>query len=143
MYEHSKLHDKESKERDDGYDLNCDNCKMELDSYESFANHMREVHGIMDEKDMRPVRCRWCGERCRSMQGLHGHIRLVHRCEDSVRYSVASSDKVSWTPYEKPSSFLCTVCGKVLSTPATYKGHMDSHVGHKPFACEICPAKFR
>lgn len=143
MYEHSKVHDTSNFETPNGFNLHCDECIIDLRSYDNFVAHMKEMHGILDEKDIKPVRCRWCLERCKSMQGLYSHIRLVHKCEGSVQNSVATSDMISKTPNEKASTFLCTVCGKVLGSQTAYKNHMAIHSDAKPFACDVCPATFR
>lgn len=32
----------------------------------------------------------------------------------------------------------CPTCGKVFSAPSLLERHMVTHVGGKPFSCEIC-----
>lgn len=143
MYEHLKVHEPNCRERDDGYNLCCDTCNIDLKSYNNFIAHMKEHHGLVNEKELKPVRCRWCGERCKSLQGLFTHIRLVHKCESNIENTVATSDMINMAPIEKSTSFLCTVCGKVLSSQISYKNHMTVHSGEKPFVCDSCPARFR
>lgn len=143
MYEHSKIHDTNTKDRDDGYNLNCDICNIDLVVYDAFASHMRETHDLANKKDIKPVRCRWCGERCKSLQGLYTHIRLVHKCEGGILNTVATSDMINMMPLEKATSFLCTICGKVLGSSISYKNHMTVHSGVKPFSCDVCAATFR
>lgn len=142
MYEHSKIHDLSSTETSNGFNLNCDECNINLETYEKLVSHMKAQHAIVDEKDVKPVRCRWCGERCKSLQGLYSHIRLVHKCENIAQTTVITSDMIPRTPIEK-TSFLCTVCGKVLGSQTAYRNHMVIHSDVKPFRCDICPATFR
>lgn len=104
---------------------------------------MRDKHGIENEKDLRPVRCRWCGKRCKSFIGLNCHIRFNHICEGDPFDSVYSSDMIKMTPIDKQSVFLCNVCGSELSCERAYQNHMTIHTGNKPFACDICSATFR
>lgn len=143
MYEHSKSHDKNTHERDDGYNLWCDTCNIDMETFDNYAVHMKEVHSVDNDRQIKPVRCRWCGERCRTLQGLYTHIRLVHKCESSVPNLMATSDMINMAPIGKSTTFLCTVCGKVLSSQMSYKNHMVVHSGEKKFVCDVCPAKFR
>lgn len=143
MYEHSKVHETNCNERGDGYNLNCDECNIDLETFDNFIAHMKDTHGIVNQKDIKPVRCRWCGERCRNLLGLCSHIRASHKCEVISMDAVATSDMINKTPLEKPSSFLCTVCGRELKSQQSYKQHMTIHSDSKPLSCDICSAKFR
>lgn len=143
MYEHSKIHGSNLNEREDGYDLHCDDCHIDLATFDKFAGHMRDNHGVENEKDLRPVRCRWCGERCKSLIGLSCHIRFAHTCDGDTFDSVYSSDMIKMTPIGKQSAFLCNVCGRELSCERAYHNHMAIHTGDKTFACDICSATFR
>lgn len=143
MYDHSKIHDTKSMERDDGYNMSCDDCNIDLETYDNLVSHMLDTHGIVNKKDIRPVRCRWCGERCKTIQGLYTHIRFVHKCEGGLPGAVVTLDMINMTPIEKSSSFLCTVCGKALGSQNSYTNHMAIHLGDKPFSCDVCQATFR
>lgn len=144
MYEHSKIHDKNSHERNDGYNLWCDACHIDMETFDNYAAHMKTVHDVTNDRHIKPVRCRWCGERCRTLQGLYTHIRLVHTCDKNLPNNLmATSDMINMAPVEKTNTFLCTVCGKVLSSRISYRNHMVVHSGVKKFVCDICSARFR
>lgn len=140
-YEHSKIHDSYSRDRDDGYNLVCDDCDINLESFDNFDKHMRVEHGITDKKDMRPVRCRWCGERCRNLLGLCTHIRIVHKFEGNGDDTIPS-DMINKSAKGRGSTYLCMVCGKVLRSQSSYNHHMAAHSGEKQFSCDLCHAKF-
>lgn len=140
-YEHSKIHDAHSRERNDGYNLVCDNCDIDLETFDHFHQHMRDQHGITDKKDIRPVRCRWCGERCRNLLGLCTHIRIVHKFEGNGDDAIPS-DMINKLARGRGSTFLCMVCGKVLRSQSSYTHHMAAHAGEKQFTCDLCDAKF-
>lgn len=145
MYEHSKVHEPESVETIDGLNLNCDECKIDLKSYDLFVAHMQTCHNFVNEKDVRPFRCRWCGERSKKLVGLYSHVRLIHKCDEGLQDDVVPSDMLNRTrvPKSNASKFLCMVCGKVLSSLSAYNNHMVVHSGVKSFSCDYCPAKFR
>lgn len=143
LYEHSKVHDKINYETDNGFNLNCDECRIDLETYENYVDHLRMKHSIADEKDIKPVRCRWCWERYKNMQGLYSHIRLVHKCDGVSHDAIVPSDMIIKMTIERYSTFLCTICGKVLGSKTAHSNHMLIHSDAKPFACDLCSAKFR
>lgn len=140
-YEHSKVHDQHVVERTDGYNLNCDTCQIDLVSFDNFHQHMHDQHGIVNRRDVKPVKCRWCGERCRNLLGLCTHIRIVHKLDGRVGDTVPS-DMLNMAARDKATTYLCMVCGKILRSQSSYNHHMAIHVGVKQFVCDICQAKF-
>lgn len=141
VYEHSKIHDKNHKEREDGYNLHCDDCNVDLQSFDNFYLHMKDHHDITNKRDIKPVKCRWCGERCRNLLGLCTHIRIIHRFDGAATEAI-SSDIISKATKGKGSTFLCMICGKELQSQSSYTHHMTVHAGIKLYNCDICEAKF-
>lgn len=139
MYEHAKVHNKQSLEKPDGSNLVCEKCNVDLGTHENYTWHMKETH---KQKNAKPFRCRWCGERSGSLQGLYLHIRLSHKCENAVPQTVVSSAMITKTPANKAAKYLCNICGKVSGSSFKYKIHMNVHKEAEIYKCNLCPAKY-
>lgn len=130
LYLHSREHEKTSIETSEGYNLNCDNCRIDLRTVAKYMEHAKQVHGMISKKNVKLFRCRWCGHRCKSMLGLYSHIRFNHN-------PLKESKKLP-----KCDTVRCNVCGKVLRQGISYKQHVAIHENDRKFQCDLCPAKF-
>uniref|UniRef100_A0A3B5QC77 C2H2-type domain-containing protein n=1 Tax=Xiphophorus maculatus TaxID=8083 RepID=A0A3B5QC77_XIPMA len=78
------------------------------------------VHG-----DVRPFACDFCSRSFRRLSHLKRHRRAVHA--DGAR---------------PPQSFVCHICGKDKKCRSQLARHVVIHTGERPFACDLCPARF-
>ena len=68
--------------------------------------------------------CETCGRKFKNKLYLNLHQKTVH---------TENKDKL----------FQCDQCEKGFMTKITYEGHMNMHLGIKPYECEFCGCKFQ
>lgn len=142
MYVHLKEHEYNTHEKENGFNLYCDDCELDHSTFEAYAEHMSNVHQMLDRRTIKPIKCRWCGERYRNVQGLHSHIRSSHRCVDgTVRTSAMI--KRNGNAVLASESCLCTDCGRVMSSPMALVAHLKTHRDERSHKCHICNATFK
>lgn len=73
----------------------------------------------------RPFSCDLCGRGFRRLGHLKRHRQVVHA--DGER---------------PPESFVCRFCGKDKKCRSQLARHVIIHTGERPFACDLCPARF-
>lgn len=141
MYVHLKVHELDGNETTDGHDLYCDECEYDCKTFECFAQHMMDKHGVVDSKLIKPIKCRWCKERFLRIQGLYSHIRTAHKCSIG---SIQTSKMINRSGnLNRSDSSLCNDCGRVLSSPAALVAHLKTHSDIKPYMCHVCDTSFR
>uniref|UniRef100_A0A087XXD1 Zinc finger protein 436-like n=1 Tax=Poecilia formosa TaxID=48698 RepID=A0A087XXD1_POEFO len=75
--------------------------------------------------DVRPFACDFCSRSFRRLSHLKRHRQAVHA--DGAR---------------PPQSFVCHICGKDKKCRSQLARHVIIHTGERPFACDLCPARF-
>ncbi|XP_077364436.1 zinc finger Y-chromosomal protein 1-like [Festucalex cinctus] len=97
----------------------CATCGKEF-KFRSLLSSHEAVHS-----DERPHACDFCPRRFRRLSHLKRHRHVVHR--DGTRL---------------PQNFVCHICGKDKKCRSQLARHVIIHTGERPFACDVCPARF-
>lgn len=74
---------------------------------------------------MRPYSCDLCSRSFQRLSHLKRHREVVH----------ANGERL-------PRSFICHFCGKDKKCSSQLARHIIIHTGERPFACDLCPARF-
>lgn len=75
--------------------------------------------------ETRPFACDFCSRSFRRLSHLKRHREVVHA--NGAR---------------PPQSFVCHICGKDKKCRSQLARHVIIHTGERPFACDLCPARF-
>uniref|UniRef100_A0A8C6LVH3 C2H2-type domain-containing protein n=2 Tax=Nothobranchius furzeri TaxID=105023 RepID=A0A8C6LVH3_NOTFU len=97
----------------------CPACSKLFRFRSMLASHML-IHS-----DVRPFACDLCSRSFRRHSHLKRHREVVH----------ANGARL-------PESFVCHICGKDKKCRSQLARHVIIHTGERPFACELCPARF-
>lgn len=119
LYEHNKTHDAICEETAEGFNLNCDECTIRLQTYEEYAKHVVDKH---HHEKVKPYKCRLCEARHCTRVALYMHINCHY---------VVTSDTDEMIVVKAPNRkriaqprCLCPVCGNDFCTRQVLKQHM-------------------
>ncbi|KAM8796307.1 zinc finger and BTB domain-containing protein 40 [Eudromia elegans] len=132
------------KKHSEGKMFACQYCDAVFAQSIELSRHVRTHTGD------KPYVCRECGKGFHQANGLSVHLRTFHNIEDpydckKCRMSFATLQEHRKHVLEAHSREYhpCPSCAKVFSAPSLLERHMVTHVGGKPFSCDICDKAYQ
>lgn len=137
LYRHYEtMHFTNDKDKDEGYNLYCDPCKITLNSSNDYFEHQKTVHRM--KRSAEPIKCNWCNVRFRGTGRFGVHIRSTHN-QQKMEHLKTGTQNVA----REDESQLCSICGKVLGSPGQLTLHLETHSTKSSFQCSLCKNLFK
>ena len=121
----------------------CDSCNATFETEGKKHYHLYKYHNV------KAFHCDLCGLKCNNLklhkQRTHGDKNLkCEYCEKkfSTKYYVDRHVKLLHL-LEKNYKFKCDYCGKKFIRSTIFEGHLNMHLGLKPYKCNGCNTAFQ
>uniref|UniRef100_A0A8C3TK59 GDNF-inducible zinc finger protein 1 n=1 Tax=Catharus ustulatus TaxID=91951 RepID=A0A8C3TK59_CATUS len=128
--------------------MHCDKCQEQFVSWQKYVAHCRDVHQSLPGK---AYRCEECGKAFASYTSCKEHRACVHSderrfscplCQATFKRKRDVKTHIMRKHEGRIKRPLCSMCGKILSSPTYLKCHKRCHLGAKPYKCEQCGKAF-
>lgn len=143
LYRHYKsLHFTNDRDNDEGYNLECEPCKIKLNTTYEYFGHQKTVHGISSKSSVKLIKCNWCNMRIDRPGRLLLHIRSSHH-QHKIQNLKRGHENCMINKAREDESRLCPICGKVVASAGSLSVHMEAHIEEKSFKCHICQNSYK
>ncbi|XP_041062223.1 zinc finger and BTB domain-containing protein 40 isoform X1 [Carcharodon carcharias] len=132
------------KKHSEGKMYGCQYCEAVFAQSIELTRHVRTHTGD------KPYVCRECGKGFSQANGLSMHLRSFHNVEDPydcqkcrMSFPTLEEHKKHIQEVHPPEYNPCDICGKNFSAPSLLERHMVTHIGGKPYNCDICDKAYQ